>query len=184
MGFISFGEDAMLRIKAAEIPEEGLAVKITDMSWFPRQEVSHKGEVRAEAFLTRRNARVFVSGSIKLVMLLDCDRCLENFELPRDVDFRVIYDLGGEDPALNVREHEFDSNEPEVIFPEEPVIDLGNILSQQVILAVPLKNLCRPDCAGLCPECGEDLNKKKCACKTGGGDSPFNVLDRLLTKKK
>ena len=173
----------MLQIKIAEIPEEGLSVKVTDMSWFPTREVPIKGEVRAEVFLTLSNERVFVSGSIKLVMLLVCDRCLNDFELPRDISFRVVCDLNGEDPALAVREYECDSNEMDVVFLEEPVIDLGNILTQQLFLAVPQKKLCRTDCAGLCPECGEDLNKRKCGCRIGDDDSPFNVLGRLITKK-
>ncbi|MFN2367564.1 MAG: DUF177 domain-containing protein [Desulfurivibrionaceae bacterium] len=174
----------MLLLKAAEIPEEGLAVNVTDMSWFPRREVPHQGEVRAELFLKRRDEKVFVTGSIKLVMLLVCDRCLEKFELPRDPDFQVVFDLSGEDPALQVREHQCDSDETDVVFLEEPVIDLGNTLAQQVLLAVPQKKLCRTDCLGLCPECGEDLNVKRCDCGGGAVDSPFNVLGRLLDKQK
>ncbi|MDF1577594.1 MAG: DUF177 domain-containing protein [Desulfurivibrionaceae bacterium] len=173
----------MLRVNPAEIPEDGLSLKVADMSWFPRREVSCKGEIRAELFLKRSGEKVFVAGSVKLVMLFVCDRCLESFELPREMDFQVIYDFAGEDPALQDREHECDINEVDVVFPGEPVIDLGHLLTQQVILAVPQKRLCRSDCLGLCPECGEDLNKTRCDCKGGGVDSPFNVLGGLLNQK-
>lgn len=158
-------------------------MNVTDMSWYPTREAPKRGDARAEVFVTRRNDRVFVSGSIKLVMLLVCDRCLDDFELPRDISFRVVCDLNGEDPALAVREYECNSNEMDVVFLDEPVIDLGNILTQQVLLAVPQKKLCRSNCSGLCPECGADLNKIKCNCRIGDDDSPFSILDRLTTKK-
>jgi uncharacterized protein len=184
VGFISIAEDAVLQVQTVEIPEEGLSVKVTDASWFPDREVARRGGLEVEVSFSRRNERISVTGSIDLVMQRSCDRCLAEFELPKHITFQVVFDLGGEDPALTAREYECDQSEMDVVFLEEPVIDLGAILSQQVMMAAPQKNLCRSDCRGFCPGCGADLNKNKCSCEAGGSDSPFNVLRQLATKKK
>ncbi|MCK4837806.1 MAG: DUF177 domain-containing protein [Desulfobulbaceae bacterium] len=173
----------MLQVQTVEIPEEGLSVKVTDGSWFPDREVARRGGLEVEVSFTRRNERISVVGSIDLVMLLSCDRCLADFELPKHIDFQVVFDLSGADPALTAREYECDQSEMDVIFLEDPVIDLGAILSQQVIMEVPRKNLCQNDCQGFCPDCGVDLNKNKCSCEVGDADSPFSVLRQLTTKK-
>jgi uncharacterized protein len=173
----------VLKVQVAEIPKEGWSVKVTDPSWFPDREVLRRDDLVANVSLSRLNERVFVSGSIEVVMLLNCDRCLEEFELPVNINFRVVYDLSGMDPALASREYECSQDEMEVDFLDEPILDLGGILSQQLILAIPLKKLCRSDCLGFCPDCGEELNKSQCCCPGGDVDSPFGVLSQLITKK-
>ena len=173
----------MLQVQTVEIPEEGLSVKVTDVSWFPDREIVRRGDLEVEVSFARRNGRIFVTGSIDLVIQHSCDRCLAEFELPRHITFRVVFDLNGEDPALTAREYECDQSEMDVVFLKDTVIDLGAILSQQVIMAVPQKNLCRSDCRGFCPGCGADLNKNKCSCEVGDSDSPFGVLRQLTTKK-
>jgi len=37
---------------------------------------------------------------------------------------------------------------------------------EQVLLAIPMSAVCREDCAGLCAQCGQNLNEKKCGCET------------------
>ncbi|MEN8135720.1 MAG: DUF177 domain-containing protein [Thermodesulfobacteriota bacterium] len=173
----------MLQVQTVEIPEEGLSVKVTDLSWFPDREVARKGDLEVEVSFARRNERIIVAGSIDLVMLEVCDRCLAEFEFPKHIAFRVVFDLGGEDPALTAKEYECDQEEMDVVFLEDTVIDLGAILAQQVMMAVPQKNLCQSDCRGFCAGCGADLNKNKCGCEVGDSDSPFGVLRQLTTKK-
>jgi len=173
----------VLQVQVVEIPEKGLALKVSDLSWFPDQEVSRQEDLRAEVFLSRTDERVFVSGSIEFVLLCSCDRCLNEFELPRDITFRVVFDLKGEDPALTAKEYECDKSLMDVVFLEKPVIDLATVLSQQVILSLPLKNICRQDCRGICPSCGEDLNMSICSCNIDDSESPFGILGQLITKK-
>jgi uncharacterized protein len=181
--FISLAEEAMLQVQALEIPEKGLSVEVADSSWFPVQEISRRGKLQTNVFLSRDGDRVNVSGSILFILLASCDRCLVEFELPKSIDFSAIFDLGGEDPALLVKDYECDKSEIDVVYLEEPIIDLGSILSQQIIMALPRKNLCCNDCLGLCHGCGENLNTKKCSCKAGNDESPFSVLSQLAIKK-
>lgn len=182
MGFISLVDGTVLQIQAHEIPEKGRSVAIDDMTWFPEQEISRKGAVSATLSLSRTGERVFLTGSIDFVLLASCDKCLVEFELPQHLDFRVILDLGCEDPALVVKDYEWDLDELDVVYLVEPTIDLGDILAQQVILALPQKRVCRDECRGLCPRCGEDLNTDSCRCVDGDDESPFRLLGRLTIK--
>ena len=59
-------------------------------------------------------------------------------------------------------------------------LDLTPMVREEVLLAIPDSPLCRPDCAGLCPTCGADLNAGPCGCEQPGGDDRWAVLDQLL----
>jgi len=58
-------------------------------------------------------------------------------------------------------------------------IDLEPLAREALVLALPLAPLCRPDCAGLCPTCGADLNDGPCRCPPSGGDARWAALDVL-----
>ena len=173
----------MLVVQVAEISEEGLRVDVEDHSWFPDRELARRNDLQAGVLLSRQAGRILVSGSISLTMALECDRCLKEFEQPKKIDFRLAVELEGKDRALALAEHECDQNEMDVLFLEGPVIDIGDILYQQVVLAIPQKTLCTVDCQGLCGNCGADLNREGCGCQADD-ETPFSVLAQLLKEKK
>jgi len=163
----------LLRIQFAEIPEEGLLVNVDDVSWFPDKEVARRGDPKAEVFLERSGERVLVAGFLEVVLLLNCDRCLAEFASPLRVDFRLVLEVVAAE-----------ENEIEVVALDEPNIDLGDLLYQQMLLALPRKVLCRSDCRGICERCGADLNVEVCNCPDSSGASSFAVLSQLLKNKK
>jgi uncharacterized protein len=59
------------------------------------------------------------------------------------------------------------------------VLETEPILLEQLQLNIPMKPLCRPDCAGLCPVCGADLNLGACACPERAGDPRLAALAAL-----
>lgn len=61
-------------------------------------------------------------------------------------------------------------------------INLGALLWQELVLALPIKALCRPDCKGLCPQCGKNLNLEVCSCDTESLDPRLAVLRNLKIK--
>ena len=75
-----------------------------------------------------------------------CVRCLEAGEARIDVDAREVHQAGGEDEELD---------SPYVAGED---LRLGAWAHDALALAMPERFLCRPDCAGLCPVCGESLN--------------------------
>jgi uncharacterized protein len=172
-----------LKVQVADIPEEGLRVDVDDSSWLPDREFARRDDFQASIFFSRLAGRVMVSGSISVTIVLECDRCLEEFGFPEKIDFQLVVEQE-EDPAQALADHEIDRNEMDVIFLAEPVIDIDDILYQQVVLALPQKSLCRSDCRGVCGNCGADLNREECRCRMDDGGSPFSVLDQLLKEKK
>jgi uncharacterized protein len=58
-------------------------------------------------------------------------------------------------------------------------IDLGSMIRENLLLEAPIAPLCRPDCAGLCPTCGVDLNIATCDCDTAEMDPRWDALSQL-----
>jgi len=169
-----------VRIRWEEIPPDGLLFEIPDDSWLPDDGLVCQGQPRCSVSLKKEDNRVLLSASLRMTVLFACDRCLEPFPGELVEDFSVSFELtvprrGEDDPA----ECSCGADEPDVVLQDEPVIDLFAVLNQQVYLALPAKRLCRDNCAGLCHECGSNLNQGPCACRDQGALSPFAVLARL-----
>ena len=65
------------------------------------------------------------------------------------------------------------------------VLDLGEMVREQFFLTVPLKRLCREQCAGICPTCGANRNDKSCQCPPEAETaSPFGSLRKLFEDKE
>lgn len=120
----------------------------------------------AEGFLLRGRAKVSVSSP--------CRRCLADVKLDLPVEFTlnlVEASRAGHEPEEKERGRDRDDEQAAGTFDAEladeevfhnKVIDLGGILREQILLALPMHALCREDCKGLCPVCGQDLNEKEC----------------------
>jgi uncharacterized protein len=97
-------------------------------------------KIRAEVFKITNAVTVNLSlnGSLRLI----CSRCLNAFEISLNKNLRLNY------PADK----------------SVPVIDLDPDTRQEIILDYPMKPLCKPNCKGLCPKCGKNLNEGGCSC--------------------
>ncbi len=166
-----------MRLSFEEIPTEGVRITVNDVSWFPDWEVQHKGTVTAEVHLRRLNQRIFMAGTVAARFVFECDRCLSQYENPRQLEFKLEIEMAGaEEPG---KEHACSENEMDTMFVSEPMVDIYSILRQQVLLTIPLKHLCREDCQGLCPGCGVNSNEAECVCDRASSQSPFGILASL-----
>ncbi|MCX8092758.1 MAG: DUF177 domain-containing protein [Candidatus Goldbacteria bacterium] len=110
-------------------------------------------------------AEGIISGNIKM----DCSRCLEEFKYKIDNKFTVIFK---EKKLMKKDDIETD------VFPyENNIIDLFEFINQALIMEIPMKPLCAHSCAGLCPVCGENLNRKKCNCHIENVFNPFKDIN-------
>jgi len=98
-----------------------------------------------------------------------CIRCLEDADVGVEIDAREVDQADTEDEELR---------SPYVV---EDELDLGRWAHDAAILALPTQILCRPDCAGLCPVCGESLNDADPSAHEHdtGGDPRWNKLKEL-----
>lgn len=177
----------MLKIHFSEIPEEGLSLSVNDAAWIPELEVTRSGNPEAFLLLKRSGERVLVNGSIKITLVFPCDRCLEKFARPLEIDFQLVLEVAGPESLLSEQqdtEYEYDPGQIEVVYCDDRFVDIADLLCQQLILAVPQKSLCRDECRGICGHCGVDRNLKECGCANALESSPFASLDQLLKNSK
>jgi uncharacterized protein len=130
-----------------------------------------------KARIDRDGDQVRLKGSITAEAEVECDRCLKPIRIPVDAEFDVGYvpvtDYSADEtPEL----HEEDLNVS--VFDEE-MIDIDDLAREQVLLAMPLRSLCREDCKGLCPVCGINKNVQACQCESTEVDPRWAALKDL-----
>jgi uncharacterized protein len=121
---------------------------------------------------------VLAEGKIKTTVAFACDRCLENYTLDIDDSFKLDLEYTATDRFV-AAEHEISPSEMDMIYLEEPVLDVFEILGQQVFLMIPGKHLCQESCKGLCAMCGANLNIETCGCRQELKSSPFSILKKV-----
>jgi len=131
------------------------------------------GTVDVTVELEKTPTQVELMGRASAEGRFACDRCAEEFTQALKGSWRMHY-LWNETEAA-----QWDPSEVQIVPPTLAVIDLGEDVRQTLILAVPLKLLCRPECKGLCPQCGTNLNQATCNCSSEPGDSRWDALRAL-----
>jgi uncharacterized protein len=122
-----------------------------------------------------------LTASIAYDQTLVCDRCLKSARDRVESDLQLLL-VTGEDPVSEERELEAEDLGRVVVGDEDDEVDLDPILLEQMQLQVPMKPLCRPDCAGLCSQCGADLNQSPCSCATQEGDPRWAALEEIKSR--
>lgn len=120
---------------------------------------------------------VFVKGHVDTRAQVECDRCLKPVELPVSADFELEYITGSEYEASSVAA--LTEAEMSVSVFDGDAIDVDEIVKEQILLAVPTRMLCREECKGICPECGNDRNAGECDCVTKEIDPRWAALKTL-----
>lgn len=115
-----------------------------------------------------------IHGRLEACVRSECDRCAEPVEIRVAQDFDVTYRPASE--IAKNEEIEIPAGELEVGFYEGDGVELNDVIREQVLLALPMKVVCRPDCQGLCPVCGANRNLEACRCQQPKRESPFSGL--------
>ncbi|HUN21637.1 MAG TPA: DUF177 domain-containing protein [Anaerolineales bacterium] len=110
---------------------------------------------------------VLFEGTLTGVLPAECVRCLDNFDLQVVAEFSDLYVY----PA---------TADAEWVVDDAVNVDLAPLARQLFLLAMPYRPLCRPDCKGLCPNCGENRNNTICSCEEDGVDPRLIALKKLL----
>jgi len=133
--------------------------------------------VQGRVRLVRTDRGILVKGTLYTGVEVSCSRCLSLFSFPLVLDIEEEYfpttdtvtgapvALSGEPGCFTIDGHH--------------ILDLTEAVRQYALLRVPMKPLCREDCAGLCPRCGHDLNRGPCGCPPQDADSRWAVLSKL-----
>lgn len=135
-------------------------------------------EILAKFLVSQQKEDIYsLDGSIKSTVLTNCDRCGNRFGF--DVDQNFHYQLRvGEEPEIAL-EYNCTDEDCDVVYLSEPFVESSDILKEQLLLALPVNNLCDDKCKGRCERCGINLNEKQCKCKEKNENSPFAILKNL-----
>lgn len=124
---------------------------------------------------------VEVEGYLETVVRLACSRCLSEYETSIASHFAMTYVQENPDSP------EKPPNEDKEIGPDDiglvpfrgEDINLMDAIQEQVVIAFPIKPLCREKCKGLCLKCGAVLNEGDCGCDESAFSAEFSVLKNL-----
>jgi uncharacterized protein len=139
------------------------------------------GEVHAEGKATLlRNTlgEIRVQGHLRVTIEADCDRCLDPARHSIDAPFDLFYR-----PIVKTEIHgevHLEEGEVDLGFYEGDGLGLEDTLREFIILSIPMQLLCKPECAGLCPQCGTNRNTKPCDCAQKFEDPRWDALKKLI----
>jgi uncharacterized protein len=177
----------MLIIHVSQIPPEGLPVRADLVPAEVHVEGEESFELRPggrlEAHVERGDEdSVHVRGHLGARLGLQCNRCLEPFELPVDQQLDLFYLPHRSEAGTDEEEEEVELSDRDMVvaFYRGGQLDLGQMVREQFFLALPMKRLCRDDCAGLCPTCGVNRNQVACDCPAEPADPRLVPLRKLL----
>jgi uncharacterized protein len=140
--------------------------------------------VRMGGTITAVDEDYLLDGELTFSGELACSRCLAPYAFSEALPLHLRL---RKRPASTARpdkarpdgeeeEREIDAAELDVVFFDEPVLPFSEIAREQVLMAIPMKPLCREECRGLCPECGKDRNVAECSCDARRVDPRLEVL--------
>lgn len=162
-----------LRLGVGEQRRETIEVDLEPLEFGGLEYRARTTPLPVELTITRlRNAWVFEE-SLDAELEGSCHRCLGPAEL---------------DVAVGTREYHSeaaDRTEDEICeYLTGDEFDAERMAADAIVTAMPFQILCRDDCAGLCPTCGQDLNVAPCECPPAERENPFAKLRELFPEEQ
>ena len=126
--------------------------------------------------VTRANETIFVQGKLRGAVAVPCARCLAPARIDLTAPIRMTYR-----PGIEVEEVDREVTEDDIDFStyHGDVIDLGKLFREQILLSLPMQTICREDCKGICPVCGQNRNLAECGCQLKAPDDRWAALRNL-----
>jgi uncharacterized protein len=139
------------------------------------------GPIRGQVRFSRVGDEILVTGELETSVELTCSRCLTTFQAP--VSFEIEEEFR---PTIDITSGVHLPQEPDqdsaTLIDEHHILDLAEVMRQDLLLSLPTSPLCRPDCLGLCPVCGQNLNEKLCDCDKEEIDPRWEALRESLER--
>lgn len=137
--------------------------------------------IHLDAHVRKVKEEITIEGRISATVEMSCARCLKPHHEHIDDSFEVVY-CPRPDDEEQVDEIELDETDLDISYYKGDSIAISDLLREQLLLMLPVKPLCKSDCAGLCASCGKDLNEGPCTCSQRNIDPRFAILETLLEK--
>jgi uncharacterized protein len=183
-GFPMFIEIRELELHPIDFKEE-FAAGVIDLGPDMRQRSALHTSGRAQ-LVTEQHGKhesiedIRLEGEFSTSLEFACARCLEPVVENVSRTFDLLYRPQGADAGKE--EISVTAAEAEIGYYQGDGLLLEDALREQVLLAIPLKAVCREDCKGLCPHCGANLNVEQCSCEQRFRDPRWSALEDLRNK--
>ncbi|MCK5219610.1 DUF177 domain-containing protein [bacterium] len=172
----------ILKINLDSIGEDSQVIsqEISGLNLDLDESVSEKGPISLKYMIYRLGEKIYIQGRAKIDVELTCARCLMEFATPLQAELLLV--------AVPVEQYSPDQESRE----QDPVfvayrggqLDLFREIRSALLLAIPMKPLCREDCPGLCCQCGKRLAEGACSCSRKRGTGTLAALENLSKTKK
>lgn len=189
-----------MKIYVPTLPEAGRLFRFSEAEvWVQemlqerlRELTQEKTPLSGHVQLWRTNQNVSLKGALEMDLHPTCDRCTKRFEMFLNIPlhrYLVPYfskpeaklpDRGQE----SVEEIELQEEDLDFSTYHNDEINLADILSEEILLALPMRFLCIETCRGLCPRCGVNRNEVSCHCDPTSQGNPFQVLKGVKFREK
>lgn len=173
-----FNVAQLLKSNTGAIRQYQVHEDITDLD----PSISPLSELNGNVQVIRTAEGILVRGDLYTSVELDCSRCLDTFSMA--VRFHVEEEFF---PTIDIitgaRLPLPEDADPATLIDIHHILDLTEIVRQDLMLAVPMVPICRTNCKGLCPSCGENWNEGSCDCQEEELDPRFAVLKELLRQE-
>jgi uncharacterized protein len=172
-----------MRVRLEDIREQPFRwheERAVDASEVGHPDVMQLGPVDWRGTLAYTEPSFLLSVSFSYQQTLACIRCLRPIIEPVKGQLQVVV-IEEPEPAEE-GEHALLEEDLSILHAPSGEIDLDELLVEQIALNVPMSQLCRPDCPGLCPKCGTDLAEGACACGTEEADPRWEALRHMRAR--
>jgi uncharacterized protein len=147
---------------------------------FSAESMRQRSPLSWSATVERAGEEIRLAGNLRVTMEMSCSRCLEPATSEIEKSFDLFFREHDED-LFDEDDIELTEEDTRTAFFAGTELAIGDVLREQVLLALPMKALCRLDCKGLCPVCGTNRNQNSCSC-SGEVFSPH--MEKLLEIKR
>lgn len=121
--------------------------------------------------------RARIVGEAEITLAMRCDRCLRDVD--KTLKLRFDREVFAPDVVKTVPDAEDDQG-----FMNGYQMDVEDLLNNEIVMNLPMKLLCKPDCQGICRQCGKDLNTGTCDCDTFVPDPRMAVIKDIFNGNK
>lgn len=174
-----------MQINVAQLLKEGTGgTRHYDIDGTVVLDENEEYPIQGKVDLTRAAQGILVHGTFACQTRLTCSRCLNSFTLSYDLQIEEMFY-----PSIDILSGypvplPYEDASGSFTIDEHHILDMTEMIRQYSHLAIPMKPLCQIDCAGLCPECGTNLNEKKCRCTKDNRTALSIALEEAKSRRK
>ncbi|MBQ7943151.1 MAG: DUF177 domain-containing protein [Lachnospiraceae bacterium] len=121
-------------------------------------------------------SKAMVEGTLKLVLGMSCDRCLQDVDYTFDLSFSV--------DVVSPELTEYSEDEVDTEFMEGYHLNVDALIDNEILLNWPMKILCKDSCKGICKVCGKNLNDGECGCDDFVPDPRMAAIKDIFNANK